>query len=90
VNANNAISEIRIDTASSTNIALAALSGVLGIMHVSSVAGCYLWDIRMSESIEQNSEIQLDQCETKRAYEQPHRQSNESTYRNFDDNNTVL
>ncbi|WAR17849.1 hypothetical protein MAR_032443, partial [Mya arenaria] len=83
-------SERRIYIASSTNVALAALSGVLGILLVCSVAGCYLWNRRMSTSIEHNSEIQLDQREAERTYEQLQRQSNEPTHRNVEDNYTVL
>ncbi|XP_052765358.1 protein draper-like [Mya arenaria] len=82
--------ERRIYIASSTNVALAALSGVLGILLVCSVAGCYLWNRRMSTSIEHNSEIQLDQREAERTYEQLQRQSNEPTHRNVEDNYTVL
>ncbi|WAR17828.1 hypothetical protein MAR_032422, partial [Mya arenaria] len=43
--------ERRIYTASSTNIALAASLGFLCIVLVCLVAGCYLWNRRMSSSI---------------------------------------
>ncbi|XP_052764497.1 protein draper-like [Mya arenaria] len=82
--------ERRIFTASSTNVALAALSGFLGIVLICTAAGCFLWNRRMSKSIERNSEIQLDQRETERAYEELQIQANEPAYRNVEDNYTVL
>ncbi|XP_052764710.1 multiple epidermal growth factor-like domains protein 11 [Mya arenaria] len=83
-------SERRTNTASSTIIALAILSGVLGILLICSVAGCYLWNRRMSKSIEQNSETHLNQRATERAYEQLQRPSNEPTNRSAEDNYTML
>ncbi|WAR17668.1 hypothetical protein MAR_032262, partial [Mya arenaria] len=62
--------ERRINTASSTNIATAALVGVFATLVMCTAAGCYLWNRRRSKPIEQNSEIQLDQAENERAYEQ--------------------
>ncbi|WAR17631.1 hypothetical protein MAR_032225 [Mya arenaria] len=80
----------RIYITSSTNIALAALVGVFATLFISTAAGCYLWNRRRSKPIEQSSEIQLDQIETEKAYEQLQRQAIEPIYRNVDDNYTVL
>ncbi|XP_052765215.1 uncharacterized protein LOC128206653 isoform X2 [Mya arenaria] len=82
--------ERRINTASSTNIATAALVGVFATLFMCTAAVFYLWNRRRSKPIEQSSEIQLDQIETEKAYEQLQRQASEPTYRNVDDNYTVL
>ncbi|WAR17572.1 hypothetical protein MAR_032166, partial [Mya arenaria] len=74
--------ERRINTASSTNIATAALVGVFATLFMCTAAVFYLWNRRRSKPIEQSSEIQLDQIETEKAYEQLQRQASEPTYRN--------
>ncbi|WAR17598.1 USH2A-like protein [Mya arenaria] len=80
----------RIYITSSTNTALAALVGLFATLFMCTAAGCYLWNRRRSKPKENNSEIQLDQPETERAYEQLQRQTSEPTYRDVDANYTVL
>ncbi|XP_052764869.1 uncharacterized protein LOC128206475 isoform X2 [Mya arenaria] len=82
--------ERRIYLGSTTIGALAVLSGVLGILLICTATGCYLWNRRMSKSIEHSSEIHLDQREIERAYEQLQRQTSGETNRNIDDTYAVL
>ncbi|XP_052765588.1 cell death abnormality protein 1-like isoform X2 [Mya arenaria] len=82
--------ERRIYLGSTTIGALAVLSGVLGILLICTATGCYLWNRRMSKSIEHSLEIHLDQREIERAYEQLQRKTSGETNRNIDDTYAVL
>ncbi|XP_052763474.1 multiple epidermal growth factor-like domains protein 6 [Mya arenaria] len=86
----DACTKSQVCTGSSTIIALAVLSGVLGILLICTAAGCYLWSSRRSKPKEQISTIEFDQRDIDLTYEQLQGQSNEQTYRNVDDNYTVL
>ncbi|WAR17621.1 hypothetical protein MAR_032215 [Mya arenaria] len=81
--------ERRIYLGSSTIAILAVLLGTLGILLICIATGCYVWNRRMSKSIEQSSEIRLGQREIERTYEQLQRQPSVETDRNVDDNYTI-
>ncbi|XP_052761471.1 scavenger receptor class F member 2-like isoform X2 [Mya arenaria] len=80
-------SERRIYIGSPTNVATAALSGVFGILLICTAAGCYLWNRRRSSPTVSEQE---NQRETVMTYEQLQRQANEPTYKNVDENYSVL
>ncbi|WAR17632.1 hypothetical protein MAR_032226, partial [Mya arenaria] len=80
----------QVCTGSSTKIAFKVLSGILGILLICTAAGCFLWNRRGSKPKEQISTIELDQRKIDKTYEQLQGQANEQTYRNVDDNYTVL
>ncbi|WAR16555.1 hypothetical protein MAR_031149, partial [Mya arenaria] len=77
----------RIYIGSSTISALAALSGVLGILLICTAAGCYLWNRRLSTPSVTEQE---DQRETEMNYGQLQRQANEPTYMSADENYSVI
>ncbi|WAR16563.1 hypothetical protein MAR_031157, partial [Mya arenaria] len=77
----------RIYIGSSTISALAALSGVLGILLICTAAVCYLLYRRLSTPSVTEQE---DQRETEMTYEQLQRRANEPTYMNADENYSVL
>ncbi|XP_052761908.1 multiple epidermal growth factor-like domains protein 10 [Mya arenaria] len=79
--------ERRIYIGSSTISALAALSGVLGILLICTAAGCYLWNRRLSTPSVTEQE---DQRGTEMNYGQLQRQANEPTYMNADENYSVI
>ncbi|XP_052762455.1 uncharacterized protein LOC128205079 isoform X2 [Mya arenaria] len=79
--------ERRIYIGSPTNVATAALSGVLGILLICAVVGVYLWNRRRSTPPVSEQE---DHRETEMSYEQLQRQANEPIYKNVDENYSVL
>ncbi|WAR16546.1 hypothetical protein MAR_031140, partial [Mya arenaria] len=77
----------RINIGSSTISALAALSGVLGILLSCIAAGCYMWNRRLSTPSVTEQE---DQREAEMNYGQLQRMENEPTYMNADVNYSVI